>query len=104
MEHLLWMMQQSKLTTYICNDEAFKYYEIAINGVILLFRQNIKRPDGQRLYYLNDNLALLLGFGNLFSMMLAFPKIRYWRGFISVQSLRKQMAKGSSFIQDDVKW
>lgn len=99
MERLLWMMQQSKLTTYICNDEAFRYYEVAVNGVMLMFRQNSKRPDGQRMYHLNDNLALVLGFGNLYSMILAFPKIRYWRGYISVQSLRKQMAKGNSFIQ-----
>ena len=101
MENLLNRMQQTKMVSYICCDEAFKYYEVAMNGVVVLFRQNSKRPDGKRLFCLNDALAKLLGFGCIASMMLCFPKIRYWRGYISVQSLRKQIEKGSSFILDD---
>lgn len=94
-------MQQTKMVSYVCCDEAFKYYEVAINGVMVMFRQNSKRSDGKRLFCLNDALAKLLGFGCMASMMLYFPKIRYWRGFISVQSLRKQMLQGRDFILDD---
>lgn len=101
MEHILIEMQQTKLITYVCCDEAFKYYEAAINGVVVLFRKNSKRPDGKRLFCLNNALARLLGFGNIASMMLYFPKIRYWRGYISVQSLMKQVMEGGGFIQDD---
>lgn len=101
MDSLLNRMQQTKMVSYLCNDEAFKYYEAAINGVVVLFRQNSKRPDGKRLFCLNNALAKLLGFGGIASMMLYFPKIRYWRGYISAQSLRKQMQQGSSFILDD---
>lgn len=69
MEHILMEMQQTKLATYVCSDEAFKYYEAAINGVVVLFRKNSKRPDGKRLFCLNNALARLLGFGNIVSMM-----------------------------------
>lgn len=101
MESLLNVMQQTKMVSYVCSDEAFKYYEAAINGVVVLFKRNGKRPDGKRLFYLNDALAKLLGFGTLAAMMLYFPKIRYWRGYISVQSLKKQILSGSGFILDD---
>lgn len=101
MENLLNRMQQTKMVSYICCDEAFKYYEAAINGVIVLFRQNGKRPDGRRLFCLNNALAKLLGFGSIRSMMLYFPKIRYWSGYISVQSLRRHMARGGGFIKED---
>lgn len=101
MENLLNRMQQTKTVSYVCSDEAFKYYEAAINGVVVLFRQNSKRPDGKRLFCLNNALAKLLGFGTIASMMLYFPKIRWWRGYISVQSLRKQMLQSCSFILDD---
>lgn len=101
MENLLNRMQQTKIVFYICSDEAFKYYEVALNGVVVLFRQNSKRPDGKRLFCLNDALAKLLGFGNIVSMMLYFPKIRYWRGYISVQSLKKQVKQHGGFILDD---
>ena len=101
MEHILNEMQQTKLITYLCCNEAFKYYEAAINGVMVLFRKNSKRPDGKRLFCLNNALAKLLGFGNIASMMLYFPKIRYWRGYISVQRLMKQVMDCRGFIQDD---
>lgn len=52
MENLLNRMQQTKMVSYVCCDEAFKYYEVAINGVVVLFRQNSKRPDGKRLFCL----------------------------------------------------
>ena len=101
MESLLNRMQQTKMVSYVCCDEVFKYYEVVINGVVVLFRKNSKRPDGKRLFCLNNALARLLGFGNIASMMLYFPRIRYWRGYISVQSLKKQIEKGSGFILDD---
>ena len=94
-------MQQTKYITYICCDEAYKYYEAVIYGIVVMYRQNIFRPDGRRLYYLNNALAKLLGYGDIESMMLAFPKIRYWRRFISVQSLEKYLLHGICFIQDD---
>ena len=72
MENLLNRMQQTKMVSYVCCDEAFKYYEVTINGVVVLFRQNGKRPDGKRLFCLNDALAKLLGFGCIASMMLCF--------------------------------
>lgn len=101
MENLLNVMQQTKMVSYVCCDEAFKYYEAAINGVVVLFRQNGKRPDGRRLFCLNNALAKLLGFGSIASVMLYFPKIRYWRGYISVQSLRKHLIQGGGFIKGD---
>ena len=90
MRGLLSQMQQTKYITYICCD-----------GIVVMYRQNIFRPDGRRLYYLNNALAKLLGYGDIESMMLAFPKIRYWRRFISVQSLEKYLLHGICFIQDD---
>lgn len=101
MESILNRMQQTKMVSYICCDEAFKYYEAVINGVVVLYRQNSKRPDGKRLFYLNNALAKLLGFESVASMMIYFPKIRWWRGYISVQSLRKQLKQDGGFILDD---
>lgn len=100
-EDVLKEMQHTKEVAFVCDDEVFKYYEAIIDGVVVLYRMNRFRPDGRRLYYLNGALAKLFGCGDIASMMLLYPKIRYWRRFVSVQSLTKYVCNGGGFIQDD---
>ena len=102
-EDVLKEMQHTKDVAFICSDEAFKYYEAIIGDVVVLYRMNAFRPDGRRLYYLNNALAKLFGCGDIASMMFLYPKIRYWRRFISVQSLTMYVSNGGDFIQDDDK-
>lgn len=103
MKHLLNELQQAKPLCLVCTDEAFKYYEVCIGGRVLMYRQNVLRPDGKRQYFLNNRLASFLGFGDIAYMAICVPKLRYWKRFVSVKTLELHLlhkARGS-FIKED---
>lgn len=101
MNDIMFAMRYSKNIIKVCSDEEFSYYEIAIMGVVVMFRQVTLRPDGRRFYYLNNQLAKLLGFGDLYWLMKFYPHIQYWRKFISVHSLSLKLKIECSFIQSN---
>lgn len=76
-----------------CNDEVYTYYATVINGLRLMYRKATMRPDGRKMYRLNDELAMLLQFDNLETLKTLLPTIQYWRGWVSPERLTTAMKR-----------
>ena len=88
---LLEEMEKPAVSCYVCCDEKYKYYDALVGGVVLMYRRNAFRSDGRKMYLLGDALARVLGFEERCLMPCFLPHIRYWRRFVSVHSLRRQL-------------
>lgn len=70
-----------------CSDEVYTYYATVVNGSRLMYRKATMRADGRKMYRMNDELARLLQFEDMQSMMCSLPTIQYWRGWVSPERL-----------------
>lgn len=84
-------MRKPAVSCFVCCDEKYKYYEALVGGVVLMYRRNAFRSDGRKMYLLSDALARVLGFQGRWLMPCYLPRVRYWRRFVSVYSLRRQI-------------
>lgn len=90
-EGVLEQMEKNKPLRKICTDEEFTYREVIVNGEALMYRQKTLRPDGRRMYLMNDVTARTLGYGNISDFISMFPDMQYWRRFLTPQTIRKGM-------------
>jgi len=65
------------------------FYSITLDGYLLMYGKNRYRPDGLRLYVLNNELAKYLGFQHLDAMK-GQIRLQWWRGMISVKNLKRR--------------
>jgi hypothetical protein len=74
----------------VCTKGEFDYYNLTLDGYLLMYAKNRYRPDGLRLYVLGDELAKYLGFLNYDYMMCYKPyHIQYGRKMLSVDALQR---------------
>lgn len=73
----------------VCTDEQFSYYTVIIDGLSFMYRKTTNRPDGRKMYRLNDPLGAILGFDNYHGLRYLLKGVQWWRGWISPQSLKQ---------------
>ncbi len=73
----------------VCTDETFSYYSVMVDGFSLMYRKASNRPDGRKMYLLNDTVAMMLGFTDYEHMRYLVENIQYWRKWVSPQALKK---------------
>ena len=77
--------------TLVCSDENYNYYNLPLNGYLLMFAKNRYRDDGLRLFLLNNELAKCLGFINYEDMRARLPKLQHSRKMLSANSLQRAL-------------
>ena len=88
MDRFLFWRLKTEPAEKVCSDEACDYYSLLINGYRIMFAKNRWRPDGLRLYILNDEFARALGFAS-YQDMRARVKLQYSRRMLSPQAIER---------------
>lgn len=73
----------------VCTDEQFSYYTVTVEGLSFMYRKTSNRPDGRKMYRLNDPLGVMLGFYDYHGLRYLLQGLQWWRGWISPQSLKQ---------------
>lgn len=84
---LFWRLRVTPGTKISSHGE-FDYYNVLIDGYLLMYAKNRYRPDGLRLYVLGDELARCLGFVDYIEMRRRI-RMQYSRRMLSVQALER---------------
>lgn len=90
-------LQYEKSREVMCKDEKYTYYKIVLDGFVLTYKQTTLRPDGRRLYKVDDNLASYLGYKNVYWMIKVSRfwqrrgerGLKFYKGYVTPQTLQK---------------